>query len=432
MNTLFRIIAVMAALSLLFACSNTSTNFDQDNDNNGRVVGSIHGVVSDTNTGARLKDITITYAVKGKIYTTKTNDLGYYAVNSLPSGSYELTFSGNSAYAISRSFIVIPDLEDIGISDIPTNDDFEYSVTQDRGLYTLDATVNGTIMAFVNGQEISDLTGIRVIADYGIYSFAPDIYTTYTDSDGVFAFAGLPSTGEFSLQIDSWTDGTHTFAAQDITVYPVVSGVLNLEPIYLDVVAEEVNVVSSNLYEFPITGTIEITFNQSIAPDYFDVELVNQSGGIVDISSIEWTSSTHVTIDPDEALLLDHTYDLNIDGMTVNANDFVWNTQFITQPGIMIESTNMELYDGYYQITPNKSIVINFTEQVLLGSANNVLDITDYPNPIMSWSNNNKTLTVTPPDDGYQTSTITVDMEFFSVLAPYDSVAMIYMVDIAE
>ncbi len=433
MKATLRLITLLAVLSLLFACTETTTsNYEAGNENDGRVIGSIHGVVSDANDNSRMANITITYAVRGVVYTTKTNDLGYYAINNLPSGNYEITFSGNDDYAIARSNIIIPDLEDIGISDIPTDEDFEYSITRDRVLHTLDATVNGSVMAFVENQEIEDLTGIRLIADFGVFDLAPDCYATYTDIDGVFSFSNLPSTAEFTLRIDSWTDGSHTFKAQAFDVYPVAQGVLNMNPILLEVIDEEVNVIADNLDNFPITDTIELTFDQAIDPENFVVELTNQTNGAVDISQIEWTSSTHVTIDPDEALLLDHEYNFTVQGKTVNANPFDWSAEFITQPGIMIESTNMELYDGYYQITPNQSIVINFSEQVLIGYVDNLLDISDYPAPVMSWSNNNTTLTIQPPSGGYNVGNITVDLEFYSVLAIYDSVTKFYTVVVAD
>ncbi len=433
MKSIFRALSLLVVLSLLFACTETTTtNNEPGNDNNGRVIGSISGVVSDANDNARLAGVTVTYAVRGVVYSTQTNDLGYYAIYNLPSGNYEITFSGNNSYAVSRTNIVIPNLEDIGISDFPTEDDFEYSVTRDKGLYTLDSTVNGTIMAYVNNEEIHDLSGIRITADLGIFDLAPSLYSTYTDSTGAFSFASLPSVSEFSLRIDSWTDGVHTFRAQEFDVYPVVQGVLNLNPVLLDVIDEVVHVIASNLDNFAIDNTIELTFDQAIDPETFEVALVNQTNGYVDINLINWISSTHVQIDPDEPLLLDHIYDLYVDCRTVNGNAFNWVTEFTTQPGIMIEDTNMELYDGYYRITPNQSIVINFSEQVMIGYVDNVLDISDYPAPVMSWSNNNKTLTIQPPAGGYNVGNIFIDLEFYSVLAIYDSVAKFYTVGVAD
>ncbi len=432
MKSIFRLAILIAALSLLFACTETTTNFNEDNDNNGRVIGSVHGIVSDANNNIRLGNIEITYAVKGSVRTTKTNNLGYYAIGDLPSGVYELTFSGDGAYAIARVNVVIPDLEDIGISDIPTTDDFYYSVSQDKVLYSLDSTVTGTIHAVVDNEEIEDLSGIRVTANYGAWQLTPDQYIAYTDSEGAFILENLPSVATFTLLVDSWTDGVHTFEAVDMDVHAAIQGVLNLEPIVLNPIGEDILVIAHNLEDFPINGTIEVTFNQSIDADEFEIELLNQFNAWVDISTITWDSSTHVTIDPDEALVLDSEYTLRLMGETINGNPFILEEEFETQPGIMIENTNMELYDGHYEITPYQSIVINFTEPVLIGYNGNVLEITNYLTPIMSWSNGNKTLTVTAPAGGYTLEQITVEAEFFSTLAPYDSAGQLYEVNISE
>ena len=65
-----------------------------DNYTDGRVIGTIHGVVKDANSGARLKDIVVTTTVKGEIHWVFTNDVGHYAITNLSPGNYKLTFSG--------------------------------------------------------------------------------------------------------------------------------------------------------------------------------------------------------------------------------------------------------------------------------------------------------------------------------------------------
>lgn len=54
---------------------NSVTYSDED-----RVVGTLHGVVTDAADNARMLDVTVTVVQKGAIFTTETDELGYYIV----------------------------------------------------------------------------------------------------------------------------------------------------------------------------------------------------------------------------------------------------------------------------------------------------------------------------------------------------------------
>ena len=110
---------------------------ESDDYTDGRVIGTIHGVVKDAHSGARLKDIVVTTMVKGESHWVHTNDLGYYAITNLSPGNYELTFSGSDGYAIMSTDEDIPTLQSIGVIDRATSEDFHYTVTQDMSLYSL-------------------------------------------------------------------------------------------------------------------------------------------------------------------------------------------------------------------------------------------------------------------------------------------------------
>jgi hypothetical protein len=88
------------------------------------------------------------------------------------------------------------------------------------------------------------------------------------------------------------------------------------------------------------------------------------------------------------------------EGRSIDGNSFGYSHEFDTQSGIEILKTNLEVYDEYYRIANNQAIIIEFTESVNTSATGNMLVIWDSNtwNPYTvtgSWSNNNKTLTIT-------------------------------------
>ncbi len=98
------LIFCLVAICLITGCDKKEFTYDElfvD----GRVIGSINGVVSDAATNSRLANILVTWVAKGGIYTTRTNDLGYYGITNLDPGHYEITFSDIEGYAIGKTTV---------------------------------------------------------------------------------------------------------------------------------------------------------------------------------------------------------------------------------------------------------------------------------------------------------------------------------------
>ena len=199
---------------------NLSGDESSDNYTDGRVIGTIHGVVKAAYTSARLKDIVVTTTVKGEIYWVFTNDVGHYAITNLSPGNYELTFSGSDGYAIRSTDEDILTLQSIGVIDMATSEDFHYTVTQDMSLYSLSAGLTGAVYTKQDDENTTLAgAGVTVIADYEAV-FSPNWYSAVTDSDGVYSFSNLPAT-EVSIKTMPFSDGTYDY---DMAFHQTLTG----------------------------------------------------------------------------------------------------------------------------------------------------------------------------------------------------------------
>ena len=76
-------LSLILTILLLVGCDDSVTNNYPDTDTNGRVIGTVHGVVTDANTNTRLNSAKVTTVVDGDILSTITDSLGYYAITNL-------------------------------------------------------------------------------------------------------------------------------------------------------------------------------------------------------------------------------------------------------------------------------------------------------------------------------------------------------------
>ena len=427
-------ISTMIMLLMLFGCGDNITKIYGNGETDGRVIGTIHGIVTDANTNERLVNVDVTWLDEDEIQTTTTNALGYYFITDLSPGDYELTFSGNEGFAVGRIIVTIPTLDEIGVTNVPTDEDFYHTEIQDMEMYQLNAGLTGTIYTIIDDENIALASGVIVIADFENWDISPEEYSATTGINGIFIFENLPSTPEVVLRTLPFTDSTYSFEVVELDLVLFPNAIVTVPNIFLNIVDDPPFIVENNFDNdnFGIIDAIEITFNKAIDPNSFDVELYSDIADPVEFESITWLTDASVVITPDEELLLATVYTMNISGCSVDGNFFDFpGLQFETQPGIDVESTNLEIYDNYYEIAPMGTIIINFTEEVDIYNGLNVLTITGYPDPAYVWSNNNKTLSIAHPTGGY-TGNFILEIIYYSTLASYDFVNKIYTVNLIQ
>jgi hypothetical protein len=420
-------IMAVAALFLMTGCTeDTSVNYS---DSVIKVVGTLHGVVTDANDNARMEGVTVTVVQKDKIFTTTTDALGYYIVKSLWSGYYEATFTMNG-FAVARSTGYIPTEAEV----YDSKADINHVEVLDMDLFSLNSGLTGKIYKVIDNGNIVAASGVTVIADFNHFDLSPDQYTATTNASGVYSFSNLPATPMVTVRTLPYNDGTYSFDPILSSAGLIPGVTVTAQDMGLMITEAPVFVLTHNMQDgFLIGGNIVMTFNKAIDPNTFRVYLGQAK---TEITSIVWTNSnTTVTINPDEDLILDTTYELWYEGKSIDGNSFGYSHEFDTQSGIEILKTNLEVYDEYYRIANNQAIIIEFTESVNTSATGNMLVIWDSNtwNPYTvtgSWSNNNKTLTIPAPAGNYAVGEIFIQIRYFSSLAEYDNVAFNKYVEI--
>ena len=317
-----------------------------DNYTDGRVIGTIHGVVKDAHSGARLKDIVVTTTVKGEIYWVFTNDVGHYAITNLSPGNYELTFSGSDGYAIMSTDEDIPTLQSIGVIDMATSEDFHYTVTQDMSLYSLNAGLTGTVYTKQDDENTTLAgSGVTVIAEYEA-AFSPSWYSTVTDSDGVYSFSNLPAAEDVSIKTMPFNDGTYDYdvASNEVDLLPGVTVTNN--PIILEIATAEPFILTNNFEndDFGLTESLTMTFSKTMDASSFDITLSGE-GEVVFVSS--WTNDITLTIDPLVTLQASTTYSLSLDGFSQDNNSFSASLSFVTEDSEIADTTAPAQVTGF-------------------------------------------------------------------------------------
>lgn len=402
------------------SCGDEITKYVDNSETDGRVIGSINGVVADANTNERLGDIVVSWCKEGKIKETKTNSLGYYAISDLSPGYYEITFSGKSDYAVARVTVIIPTLQEIGIYNLPTDEDFYHSEKMDMDLYRLNAGLTGVVWVKQDDENTNLANAVTVIADFNSYDISPDEYNAVTDSVGVFTFDSLPATPSVNLRTMPYYDGSYDYSVQTASATLIPNGTANSGDIILTIAPSTPFIVQNNFEndDFLLTDDIVITFSKLMNTNSFDIELWSDNYGNVEFEET-WSNNITLTIDPYVALQANETYWLSLNGESQDNNSFSETLDFETQEGIEFVWTNLERIDGVFDEFPiDSNIVITFTMEVDLNNYSGYVNLYDKDNAVVltSLSTDSTTLIIDPyynlePEQDY-----TLDYKVYSYI----------------
>lgn len=394
-------LSFILTILLLVGCDNSVTNNYPDLDTDGRVIGTIHGVVTDENTNDRLDSVQVTTVDNGEILSTITDNLGYYAITNLSPGDYEISYSGKSDYAVGIVTVTIPTLQQIGITDHPTNEDFHHTENQDMDLYGLNAGLTGLVYTVVDNENTSLASDVTLIADFAKYDISPDEYIVKTNSEGAFSFTGLPSTPSVSIRSMPFNDGTYDYSVQTATVSLIPNGTASAGNIFLQIASAEPFIVQNNFEndDFGLTENLSMTFSKVMKTNSFEIEIASTYGNVE--FEATWSNDITLTIDPYVALQANESYYLSLSGISQDNNSFTVNFSFETQEGIEFVWTNLERLDGVFdEFVVSSDIEITFTMEVDLGNYNGYVRLYDESSLLVSTteslSADSKTLIIDP------------------------------------
>lgn len=385
------IFSMMLAILIIVSCTEHSFDSLEPELANGRVVGSIHGIITDYATNARLDSamVIISWVVNGKINSTWNDAMGYYIINNLPSGEYDLTFSGRSEFAVTKVTVRIPTLEEILDCCGPTNKDYPYSVTTNVKLFQKNSEITGIVYKKEDNQKTSLAENVTVIADLsygynliGHYSISPEQYTTTTNAEGIFTFLNIPCLPMIHLRTMPYSDQYYSYAVLDTSIELIPNGTKNVGDLILKIAPAIPFIVSNNFInvnEFALLDNLEATFSKTIESESFKAVLrrtdkydkycgckydhdYGDSACVVIESEVTWTDDLKITIDPIVPLQAGWEYELCMEGRSRDHNPFSSIFTFRTLRGIEFVSTNLERGQECYCLFPvSSNIEVTFT-----------------------------------------------------------------------
>jgi len=416
------------------SCSDHSVTPPEPEFANGRVVGTVRGVISDytTNTPFDSSSVLVTWIDNGKTHSTMCKNSGYYYIDSLSSGTHEITFTGPSTHSVSRITVKVPELNEILDCCPATNKNYHHSVTQNISLYKRSNHVEGRIFYQKSLNNLELAQGVTVVADYRYvmdcpesisegYNVIPARYNTTTNSSGFFSFDSLPCTPSVIIKTLPYTnsgveyspylkqipleDGS-SHSMGDMVIYPATNTPIIVQSNFIDSL------------KFPINEDFIATFSKKMDPSTFEISLYN--GGTRIETSVSWTDSITMTISHFIDLRPDRTYTLSIKGKSKDNYTFDKTYTIHTQAGIEFLSTNLEISQGIMATAfpVENNIELTFSMAVNLSDPDNMVELRDENNYMVdftvSLSADQKTLIINPVGNLEYDQTYTLKFEVHS------------------
>jgi len=386
--------ALLLVMLIIAGCSDHSVTPPEPELANGRVVGTVRGVVYDYTTQVPFDsgEVTIRWMDEGVTNTVSTKTGGYFYIDSLSSGYHELTFSGPETHTDSRVTVYVKELNEILECCPATNKDYNHSITQNTGLYRLNNHVEGSVYIQENENSAVPAEGATVIADYRYtivdeeiheegYNVIPARYTATADANGFFSFDNLPATPSVVIHTLPYTNDNVEYEPSFTQVRLQNGSSHSVGDIILDPATREPFITQSNFIGstvFPVDGTFMATFSKTMNTGSFDIFLMNDDDTLVE-TDVSWTDNITVSIDPYADLRPGETYTLHMDGKAADDNDFNETFTIRTQPGIAFVSTNLEVSQGvmHTAFPVESNIEIEFSMAVNLADPNTYIMLYD-------------------------------------------------------
>jgi hypothetical protein len=379
-------VLVLAGLALTACSTSLVEDAPLDLKTEGRVIGHIQGVVRDETTQVPLKDVTVSWTLRDRTVSTTSDENGVFEAAGLPPGTYDLLFTDPEgklagAYAGAKKRVEIPTLAAIGITDQPTDEDFEYTADAIVPLYPVNATLEGTLNAYIDQVRGFPVEGVQVYADAIVqgamtvlgsgepdYWLISDRVTATTDADGRFSLTGLPATDLARWSIPSFSADGYQFESSMGVANTYAGATEDIGEVSVWPTASMPLIVSSNVVEvvaFPVTGAPTLRFSKSFDTETFTADLYRVSGDVLVESEASW-SGDELTVQPYVALNVETDYVLALDGTTVDGYHYTESIPFRTLDGIHYVESNVEAFDrsDVTDFPVNGNITLTFTENV--------------------------------------------------------------------
>lgn len=331
----------MAALLFAFGC-NEENVYQPDANEDGRVIGTIQGVVSDAADATLLPGVEVSTTIRAEHVTTITDATGHYSFTNLDPGNYVLTFVFpedkvvKDAYAGVIGEAYIPTVDEIRESyyddvESPTDVDFRHEVEANVNLYPLNGSAEGYVFVTVDAQTEVPAAGATILADFGVetkdyygwtYALIDHEWFTTTGEDGMYSFTGLPTGVDGMLRCLPYNHDGDYYDQQNQSLRLEDGGHFLAEDFILGE-ADAPMIIARNWDEdvpFPAGGSFTATFNMAMDPATFVATLNWYDKQLVPVT-VSWSGNT-VTVNPDQDMVVGGEYYLTLAGWSTDGQPF--------------------------------------------------------------------------------------------------------------
>jgi len=427
------LIVIIAILGIAFwGCENPTdvTTSIEGAPGNAQLTGTIHGIVRDFVTTEPIEGAQISYVQDSNVETVSTNSQGYYSIDNLSIGTYDLECTANDTIHVGASHIVTvsfyagPDtMEYLG------GNTYHLYYVEDIPLCPLTAGLNGQVYAALDVENSVPAAGAVVEADFTDWMVHPAIFTTTADANGAFTFANLPATPNVDLRVLPFTYQNITFAVNVMpNVALVPSATVEPQAIIITPAATTPAVVTNNF----LAGNVELDQNLiltfSVAMDSNQTQVVLQSPNLpYSIAcAVTWDAAyVTMTIDPTLLLRPGVNYYLTVISSSQAGAYFQESFDIATIPGIQFVQTNIEEYEGVQRTDFGlaEAIWVTFSQSADPTNPDNDFQLWQnyqgYRYEVyceVSWSNGNTTVTLTPLQPMIPNTWYDLDVDVYSTV----------------
>jgi hypothetical protein len=331
---------------------------------NGRVLGHAHGIITDGNTGNVVANVDVAWSGRGTSGTVRTNANGFYSIPNLITGDYQLLVKPSNLYTSVKHDFSVPSMSALGVDAMVTNQDFHINLTENFTIFQKKSTVSGFVYASTSTTSMVPIANAKVIATLPS-QYVPYYLNTLTDATGKFTFTDIPSIGvPVSFRVEgNYVIGDYTYSTGAIsTITPTFNSVHELSVFTMSINTTPVAILSHNVNEYFHGQTIRFAFNKDINPMHFTMSITPSGMTQIPIKTRNWVNSRELIVTPDTDLISDTPHTFVFTGLATDKSmepNFTITRSFsTTEFPLTIVSTTMNTYmpGGTFDIVFSKPV----------------------------------------------------------------------------
>lgn len=367
---------------------------------NGRVIGTVHGIITTQDNNTPFEKVTVIYAIAGANYIQESDRFGYYRCDGLTESTYSFTFlSPDTIYA--DMFKVVEVAYDSAYMH-PSDVDYRIVISRNVVMLRKNAGITGYVFARTDDETTAPAAGVRVRAT-GFDGILNANFSAVTDTSGYYSFEDLPAVDTVTVITMPWSNGLTSFQSSQTEVNIIPDAVVNADNIIISPSATDIIVLSNNFAngDFPVNGSLVLEFSRPISEAGLGVELTREEVDVPRLFSLD-VSGLILTVEPTVILRAGTAYSLFIQGRGEDYARFTFGpVEFTTEAGIDLESTSLYAADGIIRddVGLDETINFRFTREIdTVNADNRVVLQRQNVDVLVNWSfsEDGRTLLVTP------------------------------------